>query len=146
MSKTDYSTKSRKFHHLTEIQRGEIQAMMKLKVPKVQIALKVGLSDKWSPDSVLGYAKHKLFEIMICTNTLYNYIEKSLIKVKNIDLAQKVRRKLKKKGIREYRKKLGQSIELRAKFVDDREEFGCRYTLLTLMLLGKEGRMRKRDE
>ena len=189
MSKTDYTTESRKFHHLTEIQRGQIEAMVKLKVPKVQIAIKVGISrstlyeelkrgtvtqmnsdlttreeyfaetgqivyeknrqkcrkpfkigkvkefveyaeekiikEKLSPDSVVGYAtKHKLFEETVCTKTLYNYIDKSLIEVRNIDLAQKVRRKPKRKRIREYRKKLGQSIELRPKIVDDREEFG----------------------
>ena len=44
MSNEDYSTKSRKFHHLTEIQRGKIEAMVKLKVSKVQIAIKVGIS------------------------------------------------------------------------------------------------------
>ena len=32
MSNTDCITKSRKFHHLTEIQRGQIEAMVKLKV------------------------------------------------------------------------------------------------------------------
>ena len=32
MSNADYNIKSCKFHHLTEIQQGEIQAMMKLKV------------------------------------------------------------------------------------------------------------------
>ena len=78
-----------------------------------------------SPDSVVGYAKkHKLFEETVCTKTLYNYIDNGLIKVKNIDLAQKVRRKPKKKYNREYLKKLGQSIELRPKSVEDREEFG----------------------
>ena len=44
MSNTDYTTKSRKFHHLTEIQRGKIEAMVKLKVRKVEIAIKVGIS------------------------------------------------------------------------------------------------------
>ena len=189
MSNTDCITKSRKFHHLTEIQRGEIQAMMKLKVSKVQIAAKVGISrstlyeelkrgtvtqmnsdlttreeyfaetgqivyernrqncrkpfkiakaeefvkyaeekiikEKMSPDSVAGYAKKEnLFEETVCTKTLYNYIDKCLIKVKNIDLAQKVRRKPNKKHNREYLKKLGESIELRPKSVEDREEFG----------------------
>ena len=189
MSKRDYSTKTRTFHHLTEIQRGEIQAMMKLKVPKVQIAAQVGISrstlyeelkrgtvtqknsdlttreeyfaesgqivyeknrqncrkplkiakaeefveyaeekivkEKWSPDSVAGYAKKEnLFEETVCTKTLYNYIDKRLIKVKNIDLAQKVRRKPKKKRSREYLKKLGESIETRPESVEDREEFG----------------------
>ena len=44
MSDTDYTTKFRKFHHLTEIQRGQIEAMVKLKLPKVQRAIKVGIS------------------------------------------------------------------------------------------------------
>ena len=42
--KINYSTKSRKFHHLTQVQRGQIQAMLGLKVPKVQIAIIVGIS------------------------------------------------------------------------------------------------------
>ena len=72
-----------------------------------------------------GYAKkQKLFEKTVCTKTLYNYIDNGLIEVKNIDLAQKLRRKPKRKRSREYRKKLGQSIELRPKIVEDREEFG----------------------
>ena len=189
MSKTDCITKSRKFHHLTEIQRGQIQVMLEMEVPKVQIAVKVGISrstlyeelkrgtviqmnsdlttreqyfaetgqivyeknrqkcrkpfkiakaeefveyaeekiikEKLSPDSVAGYAKKQnLFEETVCTKTLYNYIDNGLIEVKNIDLAQKVRRKPKRKHSREYRKKLGKSIELRPKVVDDREEFG----------------------
>ena len=189
MSNEDYTTKSRKFHHLTEIQRGQIQAMLGMKVPKVQIAIIVGiarstlyeelkrgtviqmnsdltireeyfadvgqrvyeenrqncrkalkiavaegfveyaeekiLNEHLSPDAVVGYAKkHKLFEVMVCTKTLYNYIDNRLIKVKNIDLAQKVRRKPKKKHNREYLKKLGESIELRPKSVENREEFG----------------------
>ena len=176
MSNTDCITKSRKFHHLTEIQRGQIEAMVKLKVSKIQIAIKVGISrstlyeelkrgtvtqknsdlttreeyfaevgqivyeknrqkcrkpfkiskakefveyaeekiikEKLSPDSVAGYAKKEnLFEETVCTKTLYNYIDKRLIKVKNIDN-------------REYLKKLGESIELRPKSVEDREEFG----------------------
>ena len=189
MSKTDYTTKRRKFHHVTKIQRGQIEAMMRLRISKIEIAAQVGISrstlyeelkrgtvtqknsdlttreeyfaetgqivyeknrqkcrkpfkiseakefveyaeekiikEKLSPDSVVGYAKkHKLFEVIVCTKTLYNYIDNGLIEVRNIDLAQKVRRKPKRKHNREYRKKLGQSIELRPKIVDGREEFG----------------------
>ena len=39
-------------------------------------------------------------------------------------MAQKVRRKPKKKHNQKYLKKLGESIELRAKSVEAREEFG----------------------
>ena len=41
MSKTDYITEKRKFHHLTEIQRGQIEAMVKMKVSKIQIAIRI---------------------------------------------------------------------------------------------------------
>ena len=143
MSKTDYTTERRKFHHLTKIQRGQIEAMMRLRISKIEIAAQVGISrstlyeelkrgtvtqmnsdlttrqeyfvetgqivyeknrqkcrktfkigkakefveyaeekiikEKLSPDSVVGYAKkHKLFEVIVCTKTLYNYIDKCL--------------------------------------------------------------------
>jgi len=42
------------------------------------------LKEDWSPDAVCGQAKRiKMFgEQMVCTKTLYNYIERSLIGVK----------------------------------------------------------------
>ena len=64
MSKIDYITKTRTFHHLTEIQRGEIQAMVKLKVPKVQIAITLGIS----------------------RSTLYKELERGTVTQKNSDL------------------------------------------------------------
>ena len=65
------------------------------------------LKDKWSPDSVCGYAiLHNLFDKVVCTKTLYNYIELQLTKIKNIDLKQKLRRKPKKNSSHEYLKKL----------------------------------------
>ena len=64
MSDTDYITKSRKFHHLTEIQRGQIEAMVKLKVSKIQIAIKVGIS----------------------RSTLYEELKRGTVTQKNSDL------------------------------------------------------------
>lgn len=45
------------------------------------------LDDKWSPDAAWGYAKRvNLFrDQIVCTKTIYNYIEKGLIAVKHID-------------------------------------------------------------
>lgn len=45
------------------------------------------LIDKWSPDATCGYAKlHQLFEeIVVCSKTLYNYIELGYLNVRNID-------------------------------------------------------------
>ena len=64
MSNEDYSIKARKFHHLREIQRGQIEAMVKLKVPKAQIATKVGIS----------------------RSTLYEELERGTVTQKNSDL------------------------------------------------------------
>ena len=79
---------------------------------------------KWSPDAAIGYAKaNKMFETMISTKTFYNWIEDGLVKVKNIDLLLKVRRRPSRPR-QERKKKLGKSIDERPKEVDSREEFG----------------------
>lgn len=81
--------------------------------------------EKWSPDAAIGYAKvNKLFPGQeICSRTFYNWIEAGLVKVKNIDLLLKVRRK--PKGPTKTRKKvLGKSIDERPVTVNGREEFG----------------------
>ena len=49
--------------------------------------------DKWSLDACVGYAlTHNLFKRneMLCTKTLYNYVELGLLGIKNIDLPQKL--------------------------------------------------------
>ncbi len=189
MSEINISTKSKKFHHLNEFQRGKIEILLKMKIPKAEIARQIGISrstlyeelkrgtvtqmksdltyckkyfsdvgqrvyeirrkncrkpykisqvedfmnfaeeqilkEKWSPDSVCGYAiLHNLFDKIVCTKTLYNYIELQLTKIKNIDLKQKLRRKPKKYYSHEYIKKLGDSIDLRPPRANERIEFG----------------------
>ena len=189
MSQQDSTTTERSFQHLNEFQRGQLAAFLKVKMPKTQIALELGVSrstiyeeikrgtvtqmnsdlttreqyfpdvgqrvyeenrqrcrkplkleqakdfidyaqdkilnDKWSPDTVCGRAKKlDLFDVMVCMKTLYNYIGQHLLKVKNIDLAQKVRRKPKKHRPKENIKKLGESIENRPAEIGDRTTFG----------------------
>ena len=59
----------------------------------------------------------------ISAKTFYNWIDDVLVKVKNVDLLLKVRRKPKRR--RRTRKKiLGKSIEQRPGIVETREEFG----------------------
>jgi IS30 family transposase len=84
------------------------------------------LEEEWSPDAVCGRAEHEgLFEgARICTKTVYNYIDRGLIGVKNIDLPMKVRLNTKKQRIRKNKKALGHSIEERPSEVADRQEFG----------------------
>ena len=82
---------------------------------------------KWSLDACVGYAlAHNLFDRseMLCTKTLYNYVELGLLGIKNIDLPQKLHRRTKAKRIRERKRVLGRSIEQRPESVDSREEFG----------------------
>ena len=95
--------------------------------------------DKWSLDACVGKAiKNGEFtrKEIVCSKTLYNYVDKGLIDIKNIDLPEKVRRSHKKRRIRENRKKLGDSIEERSKEIEKREEFG-HWELDTV--LGKKG-------
>ncbi|ATW27617.1 IS30 family transposase [Candidatus Formimonas warabiya] len=83
------------------------------------------LKDKWSPDAVVGKARLSLDKSeMVCTKTLYNYIDQRLLKLCNMDLLLKTRRKPKKSVNRVNKRILGESIGNRPKIVDDRKEFG----------------------
>ena len=189
MSHAHSTTKRRTFKHLNAYQRGQIEAMLRLGVPKVKIAKDLGiarstlyeeikrgtvtqkrsdwtyyeqyfaqsgqmryernrensgkpskfnaaqdfiryvenaiLKDEHSPDAICGRAKRmNLFEVSVCTKTIYNYIAKGLLKVKNIDLRQKVRRKHKEKKTHEHSRRFGESIEHRDPLIDERCTFG----------------------
>lgn len=82
--------------------------------------------NKYSPDDIVGEAKvNHLFEHIPCTKTLYNYIDLGLLKVKNLDLILKVRRKPRKsKYTREHKLLYGTSIDERPDSVNERHEFG----------------------
>ena len=70
----------------------------------------------WSLDAAVGHAKaNGLFSSkeMVCTKTLYNYVDSGLLRIKNIDLPEKLSRKTKTKKDRESKRKLGNSIEQR---------------------------------
>ena len=81
----------------------------------------------WSLDACVGYAK-RTGEFsqteMVCTKTLYNYVDIGLLGIKNCDLPEKVSRNTKTKRVRENKKKLGRSIEERPQEIDTRQEFG----------------------
>ena len=79
---------------------------------------------KWSVDAAIGSAREdRLFDELVTTKTFYNWIDDGLVKVGNLDLLLKVRRRHKKPR-RERKKVLGKSIDLRPKEVEGREEFG----------------------
>jgi len=80
---------------------------------------------KWSPDAAIGHARvNNLFPGQsLSTKTFYNWIDDGLVKIKNIDLLLKVRRKPNKPR-KERKKVLGKSIDERPAVVDTRAEFG----------------------
>lgn len=87
------------------------------------------LGEKWSPDAVVGFAtKHGLFDpaIIPCTTTLYQWIDRVILRTTNLDLLEKLSRKPKavRHGQRPNRKVLGTSIEARPEAVAARESFG----------------------
>ena len=96
------------------------------------------LKDKHSPDAICGRAKRmNLFDVSVCTKTIYNYIAMGLLKVKNIDLRQKVRRrKRKEKKNHDDGRTLGESIDCRDPLVDECSTFG-NWELDTI--IGKNG-------
>lgn len=66
------------------------------------------LQNKFSPDSICGRAKlQSMFPVILCTKTIYNYIDLGLIPVKNIDLPLRIRRSPKKYHCRKNRRILG---------------------------------------
>lgn len=84
------------------------------------------IKDKWSLDAICGYAKrHNLFsDEILCTRTLYKYVDLGLLKIKSIDLPLKVRRKTSIKRKRQNKMKLGKSIEERPIEIENRSIFG----------------------
>ena len=53
---------------------------------------------------------------MVCSKTLYKYIDLGLMAIKNTDLPQKLRRTTKKARVRKNKRILGRSIESREDF------------------------------
>lgn len=83
--------------------------------------------DRWSLDACAGHAVESgefSREEIVCTKTLYNYVDSGVMHIKNIDLPEKVSRKLKHERVRQNKRKLGDSIEERPESIESREEFG----------------------
>ena len=91
----------------------------------VSFAVKQILTKHLAPDTICGLAKEKgCFTELVCSKTLYNYIERGLLKARNIDLTLKVKRKQHRKGHPQHKRLYGLSIEARPQVVNQREEFG----------------------
>lgn len=91
----------------------------------VAYAEKQMLEGKLAPDTICGAARRNgLFEETVCAKTLYNYIDQCLLKVRNIDLLLKVKRRQRTKNHFIHKRLYGMSIEERPEAVNKREIFG----------------------
>lgn len=189
MAQQEYSTKGREFQHLTIEKRAQIEILLRMKVPKSQIAKMVGiarstlynelargsvvqldselrqytryfsdvgqrvyeehrensrpplklakahefvayaeqqiLEEKLAPETICGAARRNgMFSVTVCAKTLYNYIDQCLLRVRNIDLLLKVKRRQHVHHDRQHKHLFGMSIEERPDAVNNREEFG----------------------
>jgi len=87
-------------------------------------------NEKYSPDAVIGEIKEKglIFQVTICTKTLYNYIESGFfLNISNKDLP--IKKDGKRRKYRQIRKVAlnntkGRSIEERPAEIETREEYG----------------------
>ena len=84
------------------------------------------LEGKYSPEAavILAHDEEAENQAEVSARTIYNYIEQGLLKVRNIDLLLKVRRKPGKKYKLAKRCLAGTSIEERPVEIENREEFG----------------------
>jgi len=85
------------------------------------------IEDKWSLDACAGQSMVSgefSKEEIVCTKTLYNYVNLGLMDFTTGDLPDVLRRREKKLVIRKNKRKLGRSIEERPPDIDTREEFG----------------------
>lgn len=85
------------------------------------------LNQNQSVDSVCGAAsRFKVFQPqdMVCSKTLYNYIDLGFVRISNMDLPSKLTRRTKSSRIRKHKRILGNSIINRPAHIDLRMEFG----------------------
>jgi len=83
------------------------------------------LNQHRSPDALCGAAKrYRSFPCILSTKTIYNYIDAGLLRVKNIDLLLKVKRKTRSSYTHKHKRLYGQSIEQRPDEINDRSVFG----------------------
>ena len=82
---------------------------------------------KWSLDACCGYAKlHHLFEPseMVCSRTLYNMVWNGHESIHPTELPEALKRKTKKRRVRENKKRYGTSISERPEIASLRLEEG----------------------
>lgn len=83
--------------------------------------------DGWSLDACVGRAISRdgfSRNEVVCTRTLYTYVDLGLIGIANHQLPEKLSRNTKRSRVRKNKRVLGRSIEERDPSIERREEFG----------------------
>jgi len=133
LKRSDLTTYKKYFPETGEsiYQRNRTACGGKSKTEEVQPFLKYAsemiIKEKWSPDIIVGHSLlNGLFKRseIVCAKSLYNYIDKGLLKARNFNLSLKLRRKPKKEFNRKHKRLYGQSIEARPAEIETRETFG----------------------
>lgn len=97
---------------------------------KLEEYIRIKLERKFSPDAIIGQIKAEglVFVGMICTKTLYNYIDKGILSgISNKDLWQKrkkTRRRYRPVGRVSRTNRMCRSIETRPEAIEKRQEYG----------------------
>jgi len=82
---------------------------------------------RWSLDACFGRAvlQKSFFRAeMVCTKTLYNYVDLGLLPITNMDLPEKLKRRTKSVRNRRNKRIMGRSIDERPAQAADRNSFG----------------------
>lgn len=80
-----------------------------------------------SLDSICGAARLNNYfpaDEMVCTKTLYNYVDAGLLSITNIDLPLKLKRSTKRIRVKQHKTNLGTCISERPEYINDRSDFG----------------------
>ena len=131
---SDYTEEKR---YSPEIAQRKYDENLKVRGTQLKIGNDIALADyierkiveeQYSPDAVLGEIKNdrKKFRVMICTTTLYSYIDKGIFfRLTNKDLPVKKHKKRKYNTVKvQKRVRAGTGIEERPEEIFEREEFG----------------------
>lgn len=80
-----------------------------------------------SLDAICGVARLNNYfpaDEMVCTKTLYNYVDAGLLAITNLDLPLKLKRSTKRMRVKQHKTNLGTCISERPEHINDRSDFG----------------------
>lgn len=134
---SNYSTTNQSYKHLSEAERGKIEAYLSVGLKPAEIARRLGrnrstITREINRGSITQVKKvngqkvhyQHYYAVVPSTKTLYNYIHQGLLEIKVIDFPRAVRIRKKFTKSPSTKKHLGKSIEERPEEINNRSRFG----------------------